>query len=92
MIESIQVLPDEWGDGPPLDGGDGTGEEIVQRILLAPTRKSSGTTPAYCPPEAFRENDGNVVIIRPSWDMWSLGIILYIMLTGKVIKMSVPLV
>ncbi len=39
-----------------------------------------GNTPAYCPPEALVRT--NVDPLLPSVDMWSLGIILYIMLTG----------
>ncbi len=39
-----------------------------------------GNTPAYCPPEALVRT--NVDPLHPSMDMWSLGIILFIMLTG----------
>lgn len=39
-----------------------------------------GNTPAYCPPEALIRT--NIDPVLPSVDMWSLGIILYIMLTG----------
>ena len=41
--------------------------------------KSTGRTLAYCPPEVL----GNTFTsINPSVDMWSLGVIIYIMLTG----------
>ena len=40
-----------------------------------------GNTPAYCPPEVLDEDRrGNSM--DPAMDMWALGIILYIMLTG----------
>lgn len=48
--------------------------------------RDSGTvmfTPAYCPPEAF---EGESSQVRPNpvpaYDMWALGVILYIILTG----------
>ena len=41
-----------------------------------------GITPAYTPPEVLdKNNDANSTML-PSQDMWALGIILYIMLTG----------
>mmetsp|Transcript_21023 Transcript_21023/g.34764 ORF Transcript_21023/g.34764 Transcript_21023/m.34764 type:complete len:797 (+) Transcript_21023:125-2515(+) len=40
-----------------------------------------GITPAYSPPEVLDTNNDNNTM-RPSQDMWALGIILYIMLTG----------
>ena len=39
-------------------------------------------TPAYCPPESFQKDNGRRRRPHPSHDMWSLGLILYIMLTG----------
>lgn len=45
-------------------------------------------TPAYCPPEILdkdiRQSKGpeNYNKLNPSFDMWALGVILYIMLTG----------
>jgi serine/threonine protein kinase len=35
-------------------------------------------TPAYCPPEAIQKTSP----IQPSMDMWALGVVLFIMLTG----------
>ena len=39
----------------------------------------AANTPAYAPPEAF---DERVTRIEPSFDMWALGVIVFIMLTG----------
>lgn len=41
-------------------------------------------TPAYCPPECFEKDPAskNSLLIHPSMDMWGLGVIIYIMLTG----------
>ena len=43
------------------------------------SQSSAGNTPAYCPPEVL-ENSKDP--ITPTMDIWGLGIILYIMLTG----------
>jgi serine/threonine protein kinase len=42
---------------------------------------SLGKTPAYCPPEVLAKV-GNITNLLSAMDIWSLGIILYIMLTG----------
>jgi serine/threonine protein kinase len=47
--------------------------------VTLPPPKTLGNTPAYCPPEVFRRKRR---VMDPSMDMWALGIILYIMLTG----------
>ena len=53
--------------------------EITEKADKKMWRRSGGNTPAYAPPEAF----GNVRgALSPSYDMWALGIIVYIMLTG----------
>jgi serine/threonine protein kinase len=49
----------------------------VEEMACAPV----GITPAYSPPEVLDKNNANSTM-RPSQDMWALGIILYIMLTG----------
>ena len=80
-----EILPELWTEGPPLDAGDGSAEDAVQQALLQPRRlirpgRAGGTTSAYCPPEAFSNEEG--AEISQAMDMWSLGVILYIMLTG----------
>jgi len=42
--------------------------------------RTIGNTPAYSPPEVFQNK--KLRVMEPSMDMWALGIILYIMLTG----------
>lgn len=42
-------------------------------------RMHTYTTPAYSPPEAFAKHKGP---LSPSFDMWGMGCIIYIMLTG----------
>lgn len=42
--------------------------------------RPTASTPAYSPPEFLEKKD--VAYIDPSFDMWALGVILYIMLTG----------
>jgi serine/threonine protein kinase len=50
-----------------------------KRTLNAPHAGSNGTT-AYWPPERF--DKGEKLVADPAMDMWAVGIILYIMLTG----------
>jgi CRP-like cAMP-binding protein len=42
----------------------------------------AGKTLAYCPPEVLKTGSGGKYNMDPSMDMWALGVILYIMLTG----------
>lgn len=42
--------------------------------------KGTGRTPAYCPPEVLL---GEGVDVVPSFDMWSLGVVIYVMLIGR---------
>jgi len=47
--------------------------------------RGTGLTPAYCPPEvlSFKKwNPRSHAKINPSYDLWSLGIVMYVMLTG----------
>ena len=43
--------------------------------------KGVASTPAYSPPEAFQKSKPKS-LTKSSFDMWALGVILYIMLTG----------
>ena len=47
----------------------------------SPPFSSRGRTVAYCPPEVLDERR-NQEHLHPSMDMWAVGVILYIMLTG----------
>jgi len=49
--------------------------------ILGP-QESITLTPAYCPPESFLRKKGRRQRPKAPHDMWSLGLILYIMLTG----------
>jgi serine/threonine protein kinase len=49
--------------------------------LLDSKSKGTANTPAYCPPEILDKNRKSDRI-EPAFDMWALGVILYIMLTG----------
>jgi len=49
-------------------------------------QKGTANTPSYCAPEVLREmkmNKKRHAEISPSFDMWSLGVVLYVMLVGK---------
>ena len=42
--------------------------------------RGTGLTPAYCPPEVlsqFKKNPKKHALIEPAFDMWSLGVIMY---------------
>jgi serine/threonine protein kinase len=58
------------------------GNSAVKR--QASTNKPVASTPAYSPPEALdkqKKNNSNYHV-DPSLDMWAMGVIIYIMLTG----------
>lgn len=63
-----QVFPNNTGG---VVGGQ-------DEATVAPSRKGIYATPAYSPPE-FLQKPG---LIDPTFDMWALGVIIYIMLTG----------
>lgn len=49
-------------------------------------QRGTANTPAYCPPEVLRESREKKhmhVSITSAFDMWSLGMVIYIMLVGK---------
>ena len=50
------------------------------RVNYKQIRDMTYNTPAYSPPEAFSKHQGPV---QPSFDMWGMGCILYIMLVGR---------
>ena len=50
----------------------------VEEMACSPV----GITPAYTPPEVLDRNNQENQTMLPSQDMWALGVILYIMLTG----------
>jgi serine/threonine protein kinase len=73
----VEVLPLQ----PECDVEQKTASTGTTRPYKMPHGEDRGRTPAYCPPEILRSS--NVVVpMGPSMDMWSLGIIMYIMLTG----------
>ncbi|KAL7538961.1 hypothetical protein ACHAXR_008916 [Thalassiosira sp. AJA248-18] len=57
----------------------GCAESYKGEIDAKQVRMNTSTTPAYSPAEAFGKWKGP---LHPSFDMWSMGCILYIMLTG----------
>ncbi|KAL7543601.1 hypothetical protein ACHAWF_007421 [Thalassiosira exigua] len=57
----------------------GCSEDHEGGVDAREVRMNTSTTPAYSPPEAFRKHKGP---LSPSFDMWAMGCILYIMLVG----------
>jgi CRP-like cAMP-binding protein len=57
------------------------GDETFEMDDTDQAPRPAAATPAYCPPE-FLEKGTKAVRIDSSFDMWGLGVILYIMLTG----------
>lgn len=48
---------------------------------IVETKSSAGNTPAYCPPEVL-ENPNDPITSK--MDIWGLGVVIYIMLTGTI--------
>jgi len=65
---------------PTYDCGDDDDDDKDDEAR--PESEQVHATPAYSPPE-FLEH-GAEGLIDPKFDMWALGVILYIMLTGVV--------
>jgi serine/threonine protein kinase len=79
--ESASIKLVDFGGSEMLPGFDDLDLQQQQQLPSPRTRprKTGGTTVAYCPPEALKNVDAQV---DPALDMWSLGVIVYIMLTG----------
>jgi len=58
-----------------------TTKDSAFQLAKGGKKGETANTPAYCPPEVL-DKKGAKSTIDPSFDMWSLGTILYIMLTG----------
>ncbi|KAL3921803.1 MAG: hypothetical protein SGILL_002554 [Bacillariaceae sp.] len=56
-------------------------EETRAKNASSTQLRMRASTPAYCPPEVLR-TDQPCNEVLPTWDMWSLGVILFAMLTG----------
>lgn len=59
----------------------GCAQIVSSRSKTESNRGSIAKTPAYSPPEVFRKSNQKT-LMEPSFDMWALGVIIYIMLTG----------
>jgi serine/threonine protein kinase len=70
-----QVAQEEGAAG----GGGNGGAERGDNRVVSERRWSGGNTPAYCPPEVLEKKRDP---LTPSVDVWSLGVIMFIMLTG----------
>ena len=66
----------------------GCAQLVANAPWLSHQPKGTPTTIAYCPPEVIKETKGNdrhqqgQPTVQPSWDMWSLGCVIYTMLVG----------
>ena len=59
-------------------GGQSSPSPLLSRQRSLPKPSYECPTPAYCPPELLNREQP----IGPTMDVWALGVILYIMLTG----------
>jgi serine/threonine protein kinase len=76
--DSVTKVAD-FGTAVFVDGGVRKKDEegrIMTRKNVQPVY--GAPTPAYCPPESIQRTEP----IQPATDMWALGVILFIMLTG----------
>lgn len=64
--------------GTAIFVGNDSDTTVTNKNKLQPEKVYGAPTPAYSPPESILRTSP----IQPSMDMWSLGVILFIMLTG----------
>ena len=79
--ENLMLSSKSKGDSTIKIVDFGCGHLIADNVLTEKhEHRGTGLTPAYCPPEVLtqvHENPGEHADIKPAFDMWSLGVIMY---------------